>query len=59
MNEEVKEKKFKLKAVNPVVLLCIIILVAAIASYIVPAGTYDRVFDPVTEKELVDPSTFH
>lgn len=60
MSEQVKEKKkFQLKALNPMVLLAIIILVAAIASYIVPAGTYDRIFDPVTENEIVDPTTFH
>lgn len=59
MNEEVKKKKMKLKAVNPVVLLSIIILLAAIASYIVPAGTYDRVLDAATGNDIVDPTTFH
>lgn len=60
MSENVKEKKkFQLHALNPMVLLAIIILLAAVASYIVPAGTYDRVFDPITEKEIVDPATFH
>lgn len=60
MNEKVKEKKgFKLQALNPMVLLVIIITIAAIATYLVPAGVYDRILDPVTEKEIVDPATFH
>ena len=48
-----------MKALNPMVLLAIIIIVCAIATYLVPAGQYDRVLDPVTEREIVDPNTFH
>lgn len=60
MNEEMKEKKkFQLHALNPMVLLVIIITIAAIATYIVPAGVYDRVLDPATEQEIVNPATFH
>lgn len=62
VNEKVKvkeKKKIKLQALNPMVLLIIIITIAAIATYIVPAGVYDRVLDPVTEREIVDPATFH
>lgn len=59
MSEVVKEKKIKLHALNPIVLLIIIITLAAIASYIVPAGVYDRILDPATEREIVDPATFH
>ena len=37
-------KKSGLKAVNPMLLLVVILLITAAASYVVPAGTYDRVF---------------
>lgn len=60
MSEKVlTKKKIKLQALNPIVLLVIIITIAAIATYVVPSGVYDRVFDPVTEREIVDPATFH
>ena len=32
---------------------------SAIASYVVPAGLYDRVADPATGRMLVNPDTFH
>lgn len=53
-----EKKKFKLKALNPIVLLCIILCVAAIATYIVPAGTFQRVLNKATQREVVDPTTF-
>lgn len=56
---ETKKKKFELKALNPMVLICIIIIACAIATYLVPAGQYDRILDPATEREIVDPETFH
>lgn len=60
MEQQVKEKKkFQLKALNPMILLAIIILIAAIATYVVPAGTYERVYDPVADRDIVDPGSFH
>lgn len=50
------EKSFK--APNPVIIITFIILLCAFASYIVPAGIYDRVEDAATGKMVVDPSTF-
>lgn len=50
-----KEKKFKIPHVF--VLLMIIILFAAILSYIIPAGAYDRV--EVDGRELIDADSFH
>lgn len=43
-----KKKKLKLKAPNAMLILVIIVLASAIASYVVPAGLYDRVADPAT-----------
>ena len=54
-----EKKETKLKAINPMFFLVIIILLCALASYIVPAGTYERVFDAVSEREIVDPNSFH
>ena len=54
---ETKEKK--LKAINPMLFLVVILLVVAILSYIIPAGSYDRVYDEATERELVVPGSYH
>lgn len=56
---ETKKKKIQIKALNPMVLLSIIIVGCAIATYLVPAGQYDRILDAATGRELVDPETFH
>lgn len=52
-------KKSGLKAVNPMLLLVVILLITAAASYVVPAGTYDRVYDEATDAELVVPGSYH
>ncbi|MCK0084520.1 Uncharacterised protein [[Clostridium] symbiosum] len=54
-----KKKKLKLKAPNAMLILVIIVLASAIASYVVPAGLYDRVADPATGRMLVNPDTLH
>ena len=56
--EKIKEKKVS-KPLNPLLLLFIILCIAAIASYIVTPGAYDRVFDEAVGRELVDPNSFH
>lgn len=47
------------KAPNPVIIIACIILFSALASYIVPAGMFDRIQDPGTGRMVVDPATFH
>lgn len=47
----------KFKAPNVMVLLFIIIVIAALCTYIVPAGEYDRV--EKDGKEVVDPISYH
>lgn len=54
-----EKKKFQLKAPNPMLILAAIILVCAIATYLVPAGVFDRVQDPATGRMVVDPTSFH
>ncbi|HBV68574.1 MAG TPA: C4-dicarboxylate ABC transporter permease, partial [Clostridiales bacterium] len=55
--ENVKKKKsFKLP--HPVILLSIVILIMTICTYIIPAGQYDRIPDPVSGKKVVDPASY-
>ena len=56
INEEQKERS--LHALNPMVLLALIVFLCFLASYIVPAGEYARILDPVIDKEIVDPASF-
>ena len=44
---------------HPLTLLTACILVAALASYVLPAGQYDRRNDPVTGREIVVAGTYH
>ena len=53
-----KEKR-GIKAIDPMLFLVAILLIVAVASYVVPAGTYDRVYDEATERMLVDPDSYH
>ncbi|MBU5668637.1 TIGR00366 family protein [Peptoniphilus sp. MSJ-1] len=54
-----KEKKLKFKAPDALVLICILMIVCAVLTYILPAGAYDRFVDPATQKEMVDPASYH
>lgn len=47
------------KAPSPIIILVCIITLCALASYVIPAGVYDRVKDVHTGKMVVDPATFH
>jgi uncharacterized ion transporter superfamily protein YfcC len=44
---------------HPLVLLSACILLAALLSYVLPAGQYDRKEDPVSGKKVVVPGTYH
>jgi len=58
--EKLKNKKEKqLKAINPMLFLVVIILIVAVASYIVPAGSYDRVYDAALDRNIIDPNSYH
>lgn len=41
------------------VILLVIIVLATICTWLVPAGAYDRVLDEATGKEIIDPASFH
>ena len=52
-------KKKGLKVPHTYVILVALVLICAVATWIVPAGTYDRVVDEATGRKVVDPSSFH
>lgn len=54
--QEGKKKKFTMP--NTAALLMIMILLATIMTYIVPAGQFERVFDDATERTLVIADTY-
>ena len=49
----------QVKAINPMLILVAFLVVAAIATYLVPAGTFDRVANDVTGYSMVDPGSYH
>lgn len=51
-------KKKKSRVPHTYVLIFGIILLAAVGTYIIPAGVYDRVTDPVTKRTVVDAASF-
>ena len=56
MSELEKKKKFSLPSTP--VLLFLIIVIVMIMTYVIPAGTYDRVVDEVSGRTVVDPNSF-
>ena len=56
MSEE-KTKTFHVP--NTFIILMGLILIIGILTYFIPAGTYDRYYDEVTGREIVDPNSFH
>ncbi len=46
-------------AINPMIILLVFLLIAGIATYIIPAGVYERVDNPATGYSVVDPQSFH
>ncbi|MTI46646.1 MAG: putative basic amino acid antiporter YfcC [Firmicutes bacterium] len=53
------EVKKKFKIPHTYVILFSVILIMAILTYIIPAGEFDRVVDPHTDRTVVDPASFH
>lgn len=51
-----KNRKIETKGINAFVLLFIVIVIATLLTYIVPAGQYERV--KVDARELIDPDSF-
>ncbi len=45
--------------VNAYVIIAVLILLATLATWLVPAGVYDRVLDKVTGRSIVVAGSFH
>ena len=58
MQTQAKEKK-KWKTPHTFVILVVIILIAVAATYIVPAGEFERFKDAATGKTLVEAGSYH
>lgn len=59
-NENSKPEKMKrFKAPDALVLIVILMVIAAIMSYILPAGEYNRVENAATGRLVVDPASYH
>lgn len=56
---EEKQSKRKFKVPHTYVILFAIVLLVFVASYLVPAGTYERVKDENTGRTVVDPTSYH
>ena len=41
------------------VLLTFVIILVTVLSYIIPAGVYDTVIDPVSGRSVIDPNSYH
>lgn len=49
----------QVKAINPMLILIVFLAVAAIATYIVPAGAFERTANEATGYSMVDPESYH
>lgn len=54
-----KQRMQNMKMPHTYVILTGILLLVAALTYLIPAGEYTRVFDPVSGREIVDPDSFH
>lgn len=58
--KEVKGKKKKKKFANPhsYFIILLLILASVLATWLIPAGQYERIIDETSGKEVVDPDSF-
>lgn len=57
--EKLKNKFLNMKMPHTYVILTIILLSVVLLTYIIPAGEYDRVYDPISDKMIVISDSFH
>ena len=58
-NKDAPRIKEKREIPHIFVILLVIIALATICTWIIPAGAYDRILDEETNKMLIDPDSFH
>ena len=56
---KLKDKILNIKMPHTYVILTMILLTVVALTYIIPAGEYDRILDPVSNKMIVIPESFH
>ena len=56
--KKVKRGSSAVKGLNPMIIILCIVIFAAIATYILPAGSFERVTDEVSGAEVVVPDTY-
>lgn len=59
METVMKEKKKSFEMPHVIVVLLLIMLAVAILTYIVPSGQFERVYDPTTDRDIVQPDQFN
>lgn len=57
--DEIKSSKKEKEFPHTFVVIFTLIVIAAILTYIIPAGVYERIKDPITGRMVVDPTTYH
>ena len=59
MNRPKKDKSTKSKkALNPLLLMAIVVCLCAVVTYIVPAGQYEISYNEAVGKDVIDPDSF-
>lgn len=58
MEESTNVDSKKVKTINPVLIILILIVIASIATYVIPAGQFERVPIPGTNYESIDPNSY-
>ncbi len=59
MEKNKLKKGFKIKAPDAIALIFILVIIASIATYILPTGSYERVLNTATDVEMVNPASYH
>lgn len=54
-----EDKRFKFEMPHSYIVIGLIILFAVLLTYVIPAGEYTRIEDPVSGRSIVDPASFH
>lgn len=52
-------KKIKFKNPSAYFTIMVLIIIAVIATWVIPSGEYERTMDEATGREIVDPESFH
>lgn len=56
--EKSRNSRKNKEAMNPLLVMVIVVCLCAIATYIIPAGQYEVAFDEAVGKEVIDPDSF-